>query len=331
MKRALLILLALAVLAALVLPNLLAPRLFERAVASRINADGVAALGPGLHVVLVGTGSPLPDASRAGPMTAVVADGRLIVFDAGDGATRALGAQGLAPGRVEAVFLTHLHSDHIDGLGSLMTLRWAGRGATEPLPVYGPARTDTVVAGLTAAYQPDRAFRVAHHGADIVPPAGHGMSARVLAPLEPVKLGAVTITPFSVDHAPVDPAFGYVVEHVGRKVVITGDATADMDLPDIAMSPDILIAEALNRDMVRVMEQQADDPRIRTIAADIQDYHMSPAEAAALGERVGAGRTVLTHIVPAAPNRIARRLFMRGADGAELGADGDVLSLPPTD
>ena len=329
MKRALLILLVLAGLVALLLPNLLAPRLFERAVASRINADGVAALGPGLHVVLVGTGSPLPDASRAGPMTAVVADGRLLVFDAGDGATRALGAQGLGPGRVDAVFLTHLHSDHIDGLGSLMTLRWAGRGADAPLPVHGPAGTDAVVAGLTAAYRPDRAFRVAHHGADIVPPSGHGMAARVLEPLEPVRIGAVAVTPFVVDHAPVDPAFGYVVEHAGRKVVITGDATADMDLPDIAMGPDILIAEALNRDMVRVMERAADDPRIVKIAADIQDYHMSPAEAAALGARMGAERTVLTHIVPAAPNRIARRLFMRGAEGAALGADGDVFSLPP--
>ena len=331
MKRALFILLAVGVLAALVLPNLLAPRLFERAVAARINADGVAALGPGLHVILIGTGSPLPDGSRAGPMTAVVADGRLFVFDAGDGATRALGVQGLGPGRVEAVFLTHLHSDHIDGLGSLMTLRWAGIGADEPLPVYGPAQTDAVVAGLTAAYQPDRAFRVAHHGADIVPPLGHGMNARVLAPLETVRIGAVTVTPFAVDHTPVDPAFGYVVEHAGRKVVITGDATADMDVPERAMNPDILVAEALNRDMVRVMEREASNPRFKTILADIQSYHMSPAEAAALGERMGAGRTVLTHIVPAAPNRVARSLFMRGAGGAELGADGDRFSLAPSD
>ena len=332
MKRLALILLSLGVLLALALafvPRVFAPALFERAVMARMNTDGVSALDQGLHVVLVGTGSPLPDPSRAGPMTAVVADGRLFVFDVGDGATRALGAQGLGPAQVEAVFLTHLHSDHIDGLGSLMTLRWAGGGWDTPLPVLGPEGTDTLIDGLNTAYAADKGFRVAHHGEDTVPPSGHGGTARVLTPGEPVSFGSVMVTPFRVDHAPVEPAFGYVIEHAGRKVVITGDTTADWNVPEVTRNPDILVAEALNRDMVRTMQAAAPTPRIAKIAADIQDYHMSPQEAAALGARMGAGRTVLTHIVPAVPNRIAGDLFMRGVDGAELGRDGAVYSLPP--
>ncbi len=333
MKRATLIILALAIglfLLALILRPVLAPRLYEKAVEARFSENAVADLGPGLHAILIGTGSPLPDPSRAGPMTAIVADGKLFVFDAGGGAVRKMGELGYAPAMVQQVFLTHLHSDHIDGLGELMLNRWAGSGAGSPLPISGPAGTDRIVAGLMQAYGPDQGFRIEHHGEEVVPASGFGGQAQVIEPGIVYDQNGVTITAFAVKHDPVSPALGYVIEHAGRKIVITGD-TASFDPPDITRNADLLIAEALNPDMVKVMEdaaRSAGQARLAKIFADIPEYHISPAQARKLADDMGAGQLVLTHIVPSVPNKIAEGLFLGGVD-ATVGSDGQVISLRP--
>jgi ribonuclease Z len=71
---------------------------------------------------------------------AIIAGGKLFVFDAGEGSAETLNLMGLPTGQVQAVFLTHFHSDHIDGLGGLGLQRWASSSAKSPLPLYG--RTD---------------------------------------------------------------------------------------------------------------------------------------------------------------------------------------------
>src|SRR6185437_16462801 len=136
--------------------------------------DPYAGLGDGLHVGLCGSGSPMPDPTRAGPCTAVLAGQRLFIVDVGAGAQKTLALMNLPPPRIEAVFLSHFHSDHIDGLGELMLQRWAGGANVRPLPVYGPTGVDQVVQGFEAAYALDRGYRVAHHGPIVVPPSGFG-------------------------------------------------------------------------------------------------------------------------------------------------------------
>lgn len=308
---------------------MLAPALFERAVAQRMSVDRVADLGPGLHVVLIGTGAPLPDPSRVGPMTGVVADGRLFIFDAGGGAVRRMGEIGFPGGQVERAFLTHLHSDHIDGLGELMLQHWAGGGADAPLPIAGPDGVEDVVAGLMQAYARDRDFRIAHHGEAVVPPSGFGAVAEVITPGVVYDDGSVRVIAFLAEHAPVSPALGYVVTHAGKTVVLTGDSTANVSLPSEARGADLLLAEALNVEMVGTLEAAAratGNDRLAKIFFDIPDYHMTPKGAAELGQRIDAKRTVLTHLVPAAPNRMAERLFLGDAD-AEIGRDGMVITL----
>ena len=154
--------------------------LMARAADARAGRDATAGLPDGLHVALCGTGSPLPDPTRAGPCSVVIAGKRIFVVDTGDGGARNILLMGIPPGRIEALFLTHFHSDHIDGLGPLMLLRWTGSAAHSPLPVYGPPGVERVVAGFDAAYALDNGYRTAHHGATIVPPSGAGGAAMPL-------------------------------------------------------------------------------------------------------------------------------------------------------
>ena len=116
----------------------IALRVMERSLARSMAADPIAELPDGLHVLLCGAGGPLPDPVRSGPCVAVIAGKTMVVVDAGTGGARNLQRMGFVPGRVASVFLTHFHSDHIDGLGELAMLRWTGGTHTDPLPVHGP-------------------------------------------------------------------------------------------------------------------------------------------------------------------------------------------------
>ncbi|MCA3749884.1 MAG: MBL fold metallo-hydrolase, partial [Phenylobacterium sp.] len=231
-KRIVLALVGLVVLAlsaAWLLRGEIALRAMARAMDRNLAAAPADGLPDGLHVALCGSGSPMPDPTRAGPCTAVLAGERLFVFDSGAGSVRNLTLMGMAPARVERVFLTHFHSDHIDGLGELMLQHWAGGAAKTPVPVHGPTGVETVVSGLMTAYGPDRGYRIAHHGEAVVPPSGFGGEARPFAigtgPAQVTLIDEpdLKIRAFPVDHAPVSPAVGYIVEYKGRKAVISGD------------------------------------------------------------------------------------------------------------
>jgi ribonuclease Z len=314
------------------------------AFAARAGTDATSELPDGLHVALCGTGAPLPDPSRAGPCTAIIAGKHLFVVDAGDGAARNIALMGLPTGRVEAVFLTHLHSDHFDGLGPVMLMRWTGAAATRPLPVHGPPGVERVVAGFRAAYTLDAGYRTAHHGEAIAPPAGHGGEAMVFTPPPRGSNEQVTVyegdrlrvTAFRVDHGPVDPAVGYRFDYKGRSVVVSGDTAASPALVANARGADILVHEALQPRLVEPMTRALAArglERTAQITRDILDYHASPETAADHAQAAGVRHLLLTHVLPPLPFRSAYAGFLGDArrrfDGAmTVGEDGMMFSLP---
>lgn len=313
---------------------------FKAAVKKSVGRNALADAPDGLTVVLVGTGSPLPDPSRAGPMTVVAAGDRVFIIDAGAGSGRRFGEFGLPWGKVEAAFLTHFHSDHIDGLGEVMLQHWAAGGADTPLALYGPEGVQRVAAGFNEAYALDATYRVAHHGPDYIYPSGHGLEAFPF----PTDRGAVrvyerdglTVTAVSVDHSPIEPAVGYRFDYKGRSVTVSGDTVKMQALIDLARDTDVLVHEALNPEMVGEIRDQLKEvgqPRLSKIMNDILNYHTTPVEAAEAASEAGAGLLVYTHIVPAQPSRILYPAFMKGAKKAfdgpiVMGEDGVAFELP---
>lgn len=316
--------------------------LFERQVQTQVGIDPSADLPDGLHVYLCGTGSPIPDPSRAGPCVGVLAGKSAFIFDTGSGSMRNLARMGFPIGSTRNAFLTHLHSDHIDGLGELMLQAWVGGSRSTPLPVSGPEGTRDVIAGFVAAYSVDATYRTAHHGEEIANSQGFGAVADEIS-FAPGRrqtvvheAGGVTITAFLVDHEPVAPALGYRIDYGGRSVTISGDTVSNDMVRLVAKDTDLLIHEALNRDMVLLMSDAAksnDNMAVAKILSDIVDYHATPQEAAAVAEGAGARALVLTHIVPPVPNRFLNAAFLGDARNAYsgrllMGEDGMVFSLP---
>jgi ribonuclease Z len=304
--------------------------------------DPYAGLGDGLHVGLCGSGSPMPDPARAGPCTAVLAGKRLFVIDVGAGAQKTLALMNLPPARVEAVFLTHFHSDHIDGLGELMLQRWAGGANAAPLPVWGPTGVDQVVRGFEAAYTLDRGYRIAHHGPQVAPPAGFGgtphpfVADRAAPDVVLIDDGGLKVTAFPVNHAPVEPAVGYRFDYRGRSVVISGDTAPSARLEAAASHADVLVHEGLAPNLVAIQHQAAvagGKDNLARITHDILSYHTTPEAAAGIAQRAQVRYLLFTHIIPPLPVRALEGPWLgRSRDifhgEIRVGHDGDFLSLP---
>jgi len=317
---------------------------YERAVGHRVGRDTTAGLADGLHVALCGTGSPLPDPTRAGPCTIVIAGRRIFLVDAGEGGAKNIVQMGIPPGRIEALFLTHFHSDHIDGLGPVMLLRWSGQARTTPLPVHGPPGVESVIAGFDAAYRLDRAYRIAHHGPRILPPSGAGGTALPFALPPPgqgdsvvvVDDGGVKVTAFRVNHRPVDFAVGYRFDYKGRSVVLSGDTAPSPTVVAAARGADVLVHEALQPKLVAALTRGLDargQANMAQVTRDILDYHTTPEQAAQAARAAGVRYLMLDHIVPPMPIRFAYPAFLGDAgryyDGPiTVGEDGMMLSLP---
>lgn len=311
-----------------------------RVVRAHLGADLATELPDGLHVGVCGAGSPFPDELRLGPCTAVLAGKRLFIFDAGSGSARHIGKLGFLAGQVEGVFLTHFHSDHIDGLGELLLQRWIQGGHHRPPVVTGPEGVEQVVAGFVQAYTPDRGYRVEHHGDATVPASGFGATARAFKGGETtvlLKEGDLEISAFPVQHAPVHPAVGYKIRYKNRSVVISGDTRKSPSLLTAARGVDLLLHEALSAPLVDVLRDGArasGRERLGKLFEDVKDYHASPVEAAETARDAGVRYLLLHHIVPTLPPLPGLERYFLGEAPNVFGGpirvakDGDFLSLP---
>lgn len=320
----------------------IALKLSDRAVATNMKADAVAGLPDGLHAFVCGSGSPLPDRTRAGPCLTVIAGQRVFLVDAGEGAAETLSGGGIPAGRIDRLFLTHFHSDHIDGLSAVALQRWIGSAATTPLLLVGPTGVERLATGFSEAYAIDNTYRTGHHGAAVAPPAGGGFAAQAFVMPEGqnsvvvLEDGGLKVTAFRVDHGPVDPAVGYRFEYKGRVLVVSGDTSADAGLTANAKGADLLVHDALSPVLVRRLKAaalKAGQTNRAKILEDIINYHASPEDVAREAKTAGVKAVLLTHLVPPLPLPgldvpfvgEARKLY----DGPLwLARDRDLISLP---
>ena len=241
-----------------------------------------------MDIVLTGTGSPLPDADRAGPSTLVKADDTHVLVDAGRGVVMRMTAGGSLPGFVAAVLVTHLHSDHVCALNDVITTHWIMTQGKAPLPIYGPPGTAQFVERQLHALEADIGYRIEHHE---TLHEGPRVNVTELEPGDRFDVNDVAVSTAATSHAPVKPTIGYRLEHDGSAAAIVGDTIPCDGVDELAAAADAYVQTVIRRDLVELVPNE--------MFRDILDYHSGVVEAAQTAARVGAERLVLTHMVPA--------------------------------
>jgi ribonuclease Z len=245
--------------------------------------------GPDIKVTLLGTGSPIPDPQRFGPATLVQAGGQNLLFDAGRGVTTRLYQLKIPFREVTPVFITHYHSDHINGLPDLWLSGWLGgpwAKRTTPMRVIGPKGLRELTDNLTKAYAADIRIRMADEH--------YPLSGVTFEPEEFERNGVVyekdgvKVTAFEVDHGDViKPAYGYRVDYKGHSVLISGDTRPTENVVKYGMGVDLLIHE------VCAARPEITDAQAKAVMA----HHSSPQQAGTVFARAKPKMAAFTHIV----------------------------------
>lgn len=243
-----------------------------------------------LRITLLGTGSPIPDPNRAGPSTLVQGTGTTVLVDAGRGVLMRLAASGVMPPMLDAVLLTHLHSDHVTDLNDVITTRWVLSMAPAPLRIVGPPGTREVVDGIMASLRLDIGYRLAHHDDLTWEPE---LDVVEVSPGDSFGVGAASVRVGATDHRPVEPSVAYRFDQDGASAVLAGDTVPCESLDELCRSAGVYVQTVIRDDQVAAIP-------LRRIQ-DILDYHSSVAQAAQTAERAGVDTLVLTHYVPAPP------------------------------
>lgn len=247
---------------------------------------------PLFRVTLLGTGNPRPSIDRFGPAILVEAGDTRLLFDCGRGAAQRLFQIDGAPllRSIDAVFLTHLHSDHVVGLPDLWLTGWLF-GRTWPLPLFGPKGTADLATHLTAAFAFDLRMRQMDEG---LAPNGGRLKARDALPGVLFQQAGVSVVAFAVDHGPVRPAFGYRIDFAGRRVVLSGDTRAIDAVAERAKGADLLVHEVIAPDAERRLAAVTDPKAVERILA----RHATPEDCGRLFAKARPRLAVYSHIVP---------------------------------
>jgi ribonuclease Z len=241
------------------------------------------------RVTLLGTGTPTPRPDRLGPATLVEAGNEKLLFDAGRGIPIRLAQIQIPVARLDALFITHYHSDHVSGIPDVWLTGWlpGSGGRTKPFRVIGPTGAKELMSNLERAYGADVRIRIADQKLN---PAGATLVVNEFASDGVVyERGGVRVTAFEVDHGDeIKPAFGYRIDYKGRSALISGDTRFSENLIRNAMGVDLLV-HAIAGAKPELMQ----DPAIRLIL----DHHTLPPQAATVFNRTKPKLAVYTHIV----------------------------------
>jgi ribonuclease Z len=261
---------------------------------------------PGFDVMLLGTGSPLPNNDRCGAGNVIISGDDRIVIDLGWGSARRLFSGGVMPPLIDTLCITHLHSDHITDIPDFVIMRWTG-GATKPLSVIGPEGTRAMMDHFLAAMERDIHYRFAHHGEKLWQEGIKIVVTEVPATPEPrvaTAIGDVTIESFEVDHFPVVPALGFRISTPDAAAVFSGDTKKCDNLTRAAANADLLVSEALCPDIFSARQERMRtvNPHAAGVMDDVPDYHITTIEVAETARDAAVKKLVLSHLIPPIPN-----------------------------
>lgn len=241
-------------------------------------------------ITLLGTGVPIPSPDRFGPSTLVEAGDQKLLIDAGRGAAIRLYQLDVPLGRIDALLLTHYHSDHTSGIPDVWLTGWLQSyfgTRRKPFHVIGPTGAKVLMENLERAYALDIQIRIADEKLD---PAGIAVTVDEFARDGVVfDKNGVKVTAFEVDHGDViKPAYGYRIDYDGRSAVISGDTRVHPNVVKYGAGVDLLIHE-----VAAARPELMKEGYVQRIIG----HHTTPREAGRIFSQTRPKLAAYTHVV----------------------------------
>jgi ribonuclease BN (tRNA processing enzyme) len=276
--------------------------------AAQTNDSATSAANPTTLVTLGTRGGPLPTKDRTQSSNLLVVNGTLYLIDAGDDVTRRIVQAGYDFRKVGKIFITHPHSDHTNGLATLLASQWEYQRA-EPTDVYGGG-VEALVKGAIAYLTPNADIRWSEGKKRPMAETfhGHDVEPGVVYQDANVKVTAVENTHFHF--LPGSPAYGkyksysYRFETPGRVVFFTGDTGPSDAVVDLAKGADLYVTETTSPEEVVELYKRSGAWQQKTQAEQegflrhMHEEHVTPEDIGKMAAEAGVKAVVMTHLGP---------------------------------
>tara|TARA_B100000686_G_C16510381_1_gene821817 strand:+ start:28 stop:855 length:828 start_codon:yes stop_codon:yes gene_type:complete len=244
-----------------------------------------------MKLTLLGTGCPKVDFKRFGPANLVSTNKTKILVDCGSGVTQRLNEAKISSEEIDALFLTHLHSDHVVDFYQLIISSWHSY-RTKPWKVYGPKGTNFFVKKIMSAWKVERKQRIKYEARSST--KAFKIIVKEFKSIGTIKVKDIKVSYFEVDHKPVKYAYGFNFIHKNKKLTISGDTRPSENVMKFGQLADVLLHEVfIDGEIIKTNKM-----RTAKTLHNVKAYHTSSSLVGKIAKITRCKKLVLTHFVP---------------------------------
>ena len=244
-----------------------------------------------MELTLLGTGCPKVDHKRFGPSNLISTSQANILVDCGSGITQRLDQIKVCTSQIDALFLTHLHSDHVVDLYQLIISSWHSY-RVKPWAIYGPKGTKKFVKKIMDAWKDERSQRIKYEARSST--AAFKIIVKEFKFKGNINIKDLKIKYFEVDHKPVKHAYGFNIYNKNKKLTISGDTRPCENIMQYGQKADVLLHEVFIEGELK----QTNKMRSKKTLHNVKDYHTPSSIVGKIAKITNCKKLVLTHLVP---------------------------------
>ena len=244
-----------------------------------------------MQLTLLGTGCPKVDHKRFGPSNLVTTKKTKILIDCGSGVTQRLEQAKVSSANIDAIFLTHLHSDHVMDLYQLIISSWHSY-RIKPWKIYGPIGTKKFISLIMSAWKDERNQRIKYEKRSST--KAFNIQVKEFNNYGKISIKDLLIEYFEVDHKPVKYAYGFNFLYKNKKLTISGDTKPCDNLMKYAQLTDVLLHEVYVEGEMHTVTKM----RSKQTLHNVKNYHTTSTIVGKIAKISRCKKLVLTHFVP---------------------------------
>jgi len=273
-----------------------------------------------MKLTLLGTGCPSVDYKRFGPANLVSSKKSHLLVDCGSGVTQRLKQAEVSTANIDALILTHLHSDHVVDFYQLIISSWHSY-RTKPWKIYGPKGTKIFLNKIMNAWKDERNLRISYESRSSI--KAFELNIIEFADFGKIKINDILFEYFRVDHLPVKHAYGFNFYNNKKKLTISGDTRPCENLMKYAQKCDVLLHEVFIEGEIKKINNM----RTKKTLHNVKSYHTTSSMVGKVASLTRCKKLVLTHFVPTEFNEKKLKLVVKKDYGKDPIIGRDLLKI----